>query len=148
MESSKSFLEVLDDELNVLIMHFGMCEGFDNEEVLDWAKFFLRWAESAVKHCGPWSQLSLVRARDIVRQMEIATSGRAGHLSLGNAMGEAYRNIAHELKKDLKPNLENFALGYVSAHPMVSRKDEMGFNWDEAFAKTPGKGPGKASLAR
>jgi hypothetical protein len=101
MDSKKGFYLDLEQELHVLILHYGMCHGAMDPEVIDWARFFQRWAEEASKRCGPWSREALAQAREIYRELEKSKLGKTGYEDLGRAMAFASRNLNIEIKSSL-----------------------------------------------
>jgi hypothetical protein len=105
VDTSKGFYLDLEQELHVLITHFSMCYGATDPEVLDWARYFEHWAESASWRCGAWSKLSLEKIRNFVRYLELEGSrtGHSGYVSLRREMGEASRNLNKEIRKNLQP---------------------------------------------
>jgi hypothetical protein len=69
MDTSKAFYLDLEQDLYFLSLHYDMCQGATDPEVIDWARFFQRWAEKATKNCGPWSWTSLEAAQNIVLEL-------------------------------------------------------------------------------
>jgi hypothetical protein len=101
MNSSKGFYLDIENQLYVLITHYDLCEGSSDPEVIDWARFFVRWADTASKQCGPWTLECMNRAREIVDELERSQSGKKGYEALGNAMQTASRKLAAEIKGSL-----------------------------------------------
>lgn len=98
MDPMKAFYLDLEQDLHLLILHYSMCEGATDPEVTDWARFFVRWAEKATKHSGPWSWKLLESAQNIVKELEKSKDGRKGYDSLGQAMAQASNKLNAEIK--------------------------------------------------
>jgi hypothetical protein len=101
MDSTKSFYLDLEGELHTLTSHFLLCEGASDSDVVDWARFYVRWAEKSAKKCGPWSQVCLEHARNILQSLERSKKGHEGYEALGRAMQTASQKLATEIKGSL-----------------------------------------------
>ncbi len=101
MDSTKSFYLDLEEELHTLTSHFLLCEGALDAEVVDWARFYVRWAEKSAKKCGPWSKVCLEHARNILQALENSQKGKEGYAALGTAMQTASQKLATEIKGSL-----------------------------------------------
>ncbi len=104
VDTSRGFYLDLEQELHVLITHYGMCYGATDAEVLDWARYFEHWAESASWRCGPWSKTTVEKARNFVRFLELEGSqtSHSAYVSLRREMSEASKNLNSEIKKSLQ----------------------------------------------
>jgi hypothetical protein len=102
MDTSNSFYLGLDQSLRTLRVHFDMSRGASNDEVLEWAKYFLDWSDKASRYCGPWSAENLKQAGNFVRNLEKSTAGIVGYEVLERAMGEAASNLNQEILNVLK----------------------------------------------
>jgi len=101
MDSEKGFYLDLEQQLHLLILHYGMCQGAMDPEVVDWARFFQKWAEEASKRCGSWSWEILEEARKICKELEKSKSGQTGYTALGKAMAKASGSLNAEIKSSL-----------------------------------------------
>jgi hypothetical protein len=107
MDTSNSFYLGLDQSLHTLRVHFDMSRGATNDEVLEWAKYFLDWSHKAMRYCGPWSAENLNHAESFVRNLEKSSAGIVGYEVLERTMGEAALNLNQEILDVLKqPCLE------------------------------------------
>jgi hypothetical protein len=102
MDTSKSFYLDLEQGLHDIILHFAMCRGDQDPEVVDGARSFQHWAGKAAQHCGPWSKEILEQAQGIFQEMEKSGSDERGHKALSKAILDAFRNLNAEIKDNLK----------------------------------------------
>jgi hypothetical protein len=86
------------DELQLLRSHFELCEGADNREVLDWARFFRQWSEKTLGEGVDWSRENLGVADKIVRALERPKAGIQGFKALSIAMQKATSDLAGSLR--------------------------------------------------
>ncbi len=98
MDTSNALYLDLEQDLYFLTLHYDMCQGATDPEMIDWARFFQRWAEKATKKCGPWSWITLETARNIVLELERSKSGENGYEALGKAMDGASKKLNAEIK--------------------------------------------------
>lgn len=101
-DTSKSYYLDLDQKLYALRTHYAMCQDLKNEEVLEWAKFFLAWSREAVKKCGDWSLENLKHTENFIKNLEKAKVGIMGSEVLDRVMGEASLNLNREILKNLR----------------------------------------------
>jgi hypothetical protein len=102
MDTENSFYLGLDQSLHTLRVHFDMSRGATNDEVLEWAKYFLDWCNKASRYCGPWSAENVKHTGNFVRNLEKSTAGIVGYEVLERAMGEAALNLHQEILNVLK----------------------------------------------
>jgi len=102
MDTSKGFYLELDQKLYALRTHYSMCPGLKNEEVLEWANFFLAWSREAVKKCGDWSLENLKNTENFIKNLEKAKMGIMGAEVLDRVMGEASLHLNREILKELR----------------------------------------------
>jgi hypothetical protein len=101
-ESKNHYLD-LELSLYSLRVHYDMCKGATNEEVLEWARFFCNWCRAAVKYCGIWSLENQKNAENFVKNLEKSKVGVMGYEVLERLMGEANVNLNREIIQSLKP---------------------------------------------
>lgn len=86
----------LDQKLNSLRIHFESCKDASNQEVLDWAKFFLGWSKTAAQNYGDWSRENRGQAENLVKQLEKKKTMVLGYEVLERMMAEAALNLDRE----------------------------------------------------
>src|SRR5258708_35312263 len=102
MDLSKNFYLDLEQGLHGLVVHFDMLQDAKDAEVLDWARFFMKWSETAARLCGSWSRENMYLAEKIVRNLKESKTGVMGYEALKTAMSEASRNLTREIQETLK----------------------------------------------
>ena len=102
IDTTKSHYLDLEQKLHYLRVHFDMCQGADNKEVLDWAKFYLGWCKTASQQCGGWADPALKNAENFVKNLEKSKVGVVGGYEvLENQMAEASAALNSEILKSL-----------------------------------------------
>lgn len=102
MDTAKGFYLDLEQDLYVLVSHYGKCTGASNKEAAEWAKFFLSWNQKAVKYCGSWSRECLLETEKMIQNLEKSKTVTGGYEDLGKAMAEASKNLNAEISDQLK----------------------------------------------
>ncbi len=102
MDHTKSHYLELEQGLYSLRVHFGMCQGAKNEDVLDWSRFFLAWSQKAKKDCGSWSLENLRNIENFVKNLEKSKVGVMGYEVLERMMGEAAVHLNQEILTSLR----------------------------------------------
>src|SRR5581483_3307495 len=127
IDTNKGHYLELEQKLHALQIHFDLCKGAKNEEVLDWAKFFLSWSQKASKTCGPWSQENLKTTESFVRNLEKSKVGLMGYEVLERTMAEAYWNLHQEILKALKKReSQGLQLKAIAEKILVTVPDSQG----------------------
>jgi hypothetical protein len=131
VDTSKGYYLELEQKLYSLRTHFGMCHGAKNEEVLDWARFFMDWSRRASKYCDAWSAENLRNSENFVKNLEKPKVGVMGYEVLERVMAEASLSLNQEILKSLKagtPDKDPAKVGDKTS--LVSVVDSQGFAED------------------
>lgn len=104
----------LDQKLHSLRIHFDYCKGASNQEVLDWARFFLGWSKTAAHTYGDWSRENQTQAENLVKELEKKKTLVLGCEVLERMMAEAASNLGGEMaesRQKAMASLPSMALG-------------------------------------
>jgi len=101
-DTSNGFYLDLEQGLYFLRMHFEMCEGSKDSEILDWGRFFVEWSRKASGECGPWSKGNLELSQKVFETLQRSNTGLMGFEVLKRAMTDAAHNLNSEIKEALK----------------------------------------------
>jgi hypothetical protein len=91
-----AFVE-LEEKLSVLRVHFEVCEDLKPNEVLEWAKFFLRWSKVVAEIGGPHAKNNFLKANTLFSEMFNAKPGFRGYEAMDALMEEAQGMIQEEI---------------------------------------------------
>lgn len=100
-----TFVE-LEQKLSGLRVHYQLCQELSAKDVLDWAKFFLRWSQFASEISGPWAMAGLLKAEKLVSDLSKPKPAPMSYETLDLFMAEAQMNIQEEIFRFTAPKPE------------------------------------------
>jgi hypothetical protein len=103
IDTSRSHYLDLEKDLHYLREHFSMCRGATDDEIVDWAKFFLGWSKKARTTCGPWAVENLSSVEAFVKTLQKSKSGSSGYEVLERSMAMASSNLNREILASVRP---------------------------------------------
>jgi hypothetical protein len=127
---SNGFYMDLEQGLYFLRMHFEMCEGSKDSELLDWGRFFVEWSRKAAQECGSWSVANLEIAENVFETLQKSKTGLMGFEVLKRAMNDAAHSLNLEIKEALKGKKAGASSSSKKIAASVSVGDSMGFEDD------------------